>query len=254
MLWLLRTSNGVLHIRRQNSGYGHVQENQLDCGKSTLPSYGGLYCFICMPLELSHIIGTCKRAKAIVLFALKWQFALVYLNDVVIFSSSATKRIAHMRKVIMTQQGRCEAKAQEEWFHYGKNWLFLRHHSPKAIETRSHTTVTICRLGAPANLREVCLFFGLYDVFRSFVPSFARLAASLSKELRKDQPLMFELLYEEDLLSMQLVKNTLNSPPLLAHPNSTGLLAFYADACDVQVGSVLKQEKHEKTMKLIKYW
>ena len=41
-----------------------------------------------MPFGLKNAPGTFKRAADVILAGFKWQFALVYLEDIIIYSSS----------------------------------------------------------------------------------------------------------------------------------------------------------------------
>lgn len=53
-----------------------------------------------MPLGLEIASGTTQRAMDIILSSVKWQCALVYLNDIVIFLKSLDEHIDQVRQVL----------------------------------------------------------------------------------------------------------------------------------------------------------
>lgn len=98
------------------------------------------------------------------------------------------------------------------------------------------------------------MFLGLCSVFQRFVRSIALHAAPLSPKLRKDQPAIFVLLYENELKSMNSLKILLISPTVLVLHNTTGHMALNINACDVQRGYVLLLLQLEVTIEAIGYW
>jgi hypothetical protein len=79
-----------------NSGYWQIPVDPTDRDKTTFTSHCGIYRFIRLPFGLRNAPGTFQRAVDIILSEVKWQTCLVYLDDVIVFSSS---REAHMRHV-----------------------------------------------------------------------------------------------------------------------------------------------------------
>lgn len=59
---------------------------------------------------------------------------------------------------------------------------------------------------------------GLWNVFRRFVPKFARIAAPLNEKLRKDQLGQFGALSDNEKEAMTELQNRLISPPVLTLP------------------------------------
>lgn len=88
----------------------------------------------------------------------------------------------------------------------------------------------------PAELRSILEFS---SVLRQFVQNIARLAAPLSKKLRKVQPTTSDSLDDEESRSMNSTKVALLSPPVLALQNSTSHMNLDTDASTVHVGSVI---------------
>lgn len=53
-----------------------------------------------MPFGLREARGTFQRSMDVVLLTVKWQFALDYLDNIVIFSKTTKEHIYHMREVL----------------------------------------------------------------------------------------------------------------------------------------------------------
>lgn len=66
--------------------------------KTAFSSHPGLYRFIHMPFGWRCAHGTFQRTMEVILPSGKWQFALVYLDDIAIFKSHE-QHIEHVRKV-----------------------------------------------------------------------------------------------------------------------------------------------------------
>jgi hypothetical protein len=79
-----------------NSGYWQIPVDPSDRDKTTFTSHYGIYRFIRLPFGLRNAPGTFQRAVDIILSGVKWKTYLVYLDDVIVFSSS---REAHMHHV-----------------------------------------------------------------------------------------------------------------------------------------------------------
>lgn len=69
-----------------NSGYWQVEVDQPDGNRTTFPSHFGLYCLMRMPFGLRNARARFQRALDILLLRDKWQFGLVYLDDVNLYT------------------------------------------------------------------------------------------------------------------------------------------------------------------------
>lgn len=83
-----------------DSGYWQIETDQTDSKKTAITSHHGLYHFIRMPFVLSNVPGTLHSTMDVALSTGKWQFALVYLEDIVKFSKNLDEHIDHVRHVL----------------------------------------------------------------------------------------------------------------------------------------------------------
>lgn len=124
----------------------------------------------------------------------------------------------------------------------------------RQVGLASPTTDAIHALQEPTYLTEIRFFIGLWNVFWRFVSDFAKLVASLKKNLLIDQPTTFYSLHHEETRSMNALKQTLRSPPALALPSSHGQIILDRDACTLEDGCVLIQKQFDGKIKPIVYW
>ena len=124
---------------------------------------------------------------------------------------------------------------------------------PGKLQVAEQTPKAIEGFPEPTNTTDVRSFLGLCNVFRRFVPNFARVAAPLNLMLQKGQPDKFDELTDEQKAAFNELKERLISPPILALPQPHGHYVLDTDACDKQVGCVLMQEQ-EGTLRPIGYW
>ena len=83
-----------------NSGYWQVEIAEEDHDKATFASHSRLYRFLRMPFGLQNAPATFQRAVDIILSGVKWKTALVYLDDVIVYSRTVTEHMAHVREIL----------------------------------------------------------------------------------------------------------------------------------------------------------
>lgn len=98
---------------------------------------------------------------------------------------------------------------------------------------------------------ELKSFLGLCNVFRRFVPNFARVAALLRRRMEKNKSYHFGRLNETAVETMETVKHRLLSLLILSPPRPDGRYTFDTDAHDKKFEVVLRQEQPEGAAKPI---
>ena len=88
------------------------------------------------------------------------------------------------------------------------------------------------------NVTEIRSFLGLVGYYRKFIKDFSKIAAPLTRLIRKQEKFMWNEAYEQ---SFQKLKECLTSAPVLSLPEETGHFTVYCDASRVCLGCVLMQ-------------
>lgn len=179
---------------------------------------------------------------------------LVSLNDVVIFSEAPKEHIKHTKLVLRL------LKDAGVTFHL-KNCTFLTgqiHYSSHVInseklEVAKHKAVAIRKLQIPTTVTKLRSSLIPCNVFRIFLPNFARIESLLSKCFCKSQDKELGPLTKEELTALETRKEKFISLPVITGPNNNGRCALNTDACVRKVGCVLLQKCNNGTKKPIGY-
>jgi len=82
------------------AGYWQVPLRKEDQEKTSFTTHCGTYHWLSLPFGLTNAPATFQRALDIILSGLKWQICLVYLDDVIIFSSNAEQHVKDVETVL----------------------------------------------------------------------------------------------------------------------------------------------------------
>lgn len=82
------------------AGYWQVPIRPSDRPKTAFVTADGLFQFKVMPFGLCSAPGTFQRMMDLVLAGLRWSACLVYLDDIIVYSSSLQEHMDRLRKVL----------------------------------------------------------------------------------------------------------------------------------------------------------
>jgi len=170
---------------------------------------------------------------------LNFTMCLVYLDDIILYSSTVEKHLLRLRKIfdrlriadIKLKPSKCNLLRAEV--------NFIGHVvSGEGVATDSGKVELVREWPTPSDVKEVRSFLGLASYYRLFVPTFAEMAAPLHALTAKNK--QFDWMSEFERAFVRL-KNALISSPILAMPNDADPFLVDTDACDVSIGAVLSQ-------------
>lgn len=90
----------ALFVTLDVNSYWQVEMVETNRDKTALTSHHGLYHFVQMPFGLNDAPKTFQHAMDIILPPVKWQFALVSLDNIIVFSRSPCDHIEHEKRVV----------------------------------------------------------------------------------------------------------------------------------------------------------
>ena len=225
------------------SGYWQIDIADEDRDKTAFTSHHGLYRYTRMPFGLRNAPATFQRAIDIILSRVKWRTALVYLDDIIVYSPDAESHFDHLKEVLqLLHQAGITLKLKKCQFFQDKVEYLGHIIQPGQLRVNSHTTEGLKHCLPPTNQTELRSFLGMCNVYRRFVPNFARIAAPLSVRTGKNQPSEFQL-DEAGLEAFNTLREHLLNPPVLALPRYGEDYVLDTDACKYQVGCCLLQRQ-----------
>ena len=224
------------------SGYHQVCVDGNDMDKTAFICHRGQFRFRTMPFGLQNAGATFQRLMDLVLVGLTFEICLVYLDDIILFSSTPEQHLERLRTVLY-RISKCGMKLKaSKCVLMQKSVHFLGHVvSNEGIETDPEKIRLIVQWPKPSNLGELRSFLGLAGYYRRYVRDYSKIAAPLTELTKKSVRFSFD---ENCCRAFETLKTRLSTPPILAMPNDQDVYVLDTDASDRAIGAVLSQVQH----------
>ena len=125
---------------------------------------------------------------------------------------------------------------------------------PGHLEVATKNIAALEGFREPETQTQLRSFLGLYNVYRRFVPNFARVAAPLNKLLEKRQGPQFDPLTAKQREAFNLLKKALAEPQVLRLPRQDLPFSVDKDACEYQIGCALMQQHEDGKRYSMGFW
>ena len=210
------------------SGYHQLKIRSEDVPKKAFRTRYGHYKFLVMPFGLTNAPAVFMDLMNKIFQPYLDQFVIVFIDDILIYSSSKEDHEDHLRVVLqILRENKLYAKFSKCQF-----WLdsvaFLRHViSTKGVFVDPQKIEAIVNWKPPTNVTEIRSFRGLAGYYRKFVEGFSKLAAPLTKLTRKEEKFVW---LEACQQSFDELKRKLTSAPVLTLPSRQDGYTVYCDA------------------------
>ena len=226
------------------SGFYQIPINEQDKLKTAFVTPFGLFQFNVLPMGLKNSPPTFQKVMNDTLKSCR-SFSLVYLDDIVVFSTTYHEHLDHLRQVFLALSDKnfvlnppkCELCVQRI--------NYLGHTvSATSITPLSEKIETILSMKEPATLAEANKFIGALNWYRKFIPEFALTASPIYSvtNLTQKNRRNFHWRFAQSQAFHQ-IKKMLTSAPLFLHfPIDDTPLILTTDASGIGLGGVLQQE------------
>jgi len=221
------------------SSYHQVPLDMKDADKTTFIVRTCTYRFRRVPFGLCSAGSTFQRVMDLALNGLNFNMCLVYLDDIIVYSSTVEEHLLRLRKLfnrlrmadLKLKLSKCSLLRAEV--------SFLGHLvSGEGVATDPSKIELVRDWPAPSDVKEVRSFLGLASYYRRFLPTFAEIAAPLHALTAKNKQFKWTTNCDRAFVRLKLA---LISSPILAMPNDADPFLLDTDACDVSIGAVLSQ-------------
>jgi hypothetical protein len=221
------------------SGFWQIPMREEDIPKTAFVSADGLYEFLVMPFGLRTNSQVYQRLMDNVLEGIRYQFALDYIDDLMVYSDSFEDHLSHMQKVfdrltvanIKLKASKC-CFAQNEVVYLGFNI------SEAGVAPDPAKILAIVKFELPKNVTDLRSFLGLCNYYRRFIPQYAHLAKPLYDLVGKDSPWNMDY---KAVKVFQELKTLLTKSPILRLPDFSKKFILQTDASNHAMGAVLSQ-------------
>ena len=192
-----------------------------------------------MPFGLKNAPSTFQRVMDNILREHIVVICLVYMDDIIIFSSSLQEHLANISKIFETLH-KFNMKVQLDKSEFlRKEVAFLGHVvTPEGVKPNPNKIEAIKNWPLPQNEKELRAFLGVMGYYRKFIRDFAKIAKPLTEQLRKDQIVHPT---PEFIRAFQKCKEILMSSQILIYPNFEQQFILTTDASKYALGAVLSQ-------------
>lgn len=234
-----------------NCGYWQVMMDPDSKAKTAFIVSAGLYHFNVMPFGLKNAPATFQRLMETVLGELRKKICFVYIDDIIIYSSSVVQHFYDLKTVLHRLETAGLTINLKKCNFFLPKITFLGHVvSNKGITADPSKVEAIRAFPAPNTLKEVQRFLGLAGWYHRFVPNFSKIAEPLNSLKKKGQVFKWTKQCQQ---AFDQLKACLTSPPILGHPDLQVPFIVYTDASDTGLGAILSQRKELGREEVIAY-
>jgi len=140
-----------------------------------------------MPMGAKVSTSALYQAMVAALGRALYKYALVWADDIIIFSANIEDHIRHVKNVLtrLDKNGFCIAKDKVELGKKEVKWLgyIISERGVRPDDEKIQKLVTMRR---PQNVKELRSALGMWTYLASFIPRYAIIAAPLTQLLHKD--------------------------------------------------------------------
>lgn len=220
-------------------GYHQILLSEAERERTAFRTPFGHFQYKVMPFGLTNAPAVFQSAMNSILQDLN--FVVVYLDDILIFSSSPEEHVDHVRVVLeRLQKHRYYCKLSKCEF-FKRSVTFLGHVvSSDGVRPDPRKTAVIRDWPTPRNVSELRSFLGLANYFRKFLQGYSSVVAPLTALLSKKASWPDGWDSRCDA-AFEQVKQALISAPVLALPDPTQPYEVICDASAFAIGAILLQ-------------
>ena len=175
------------------SSYHQVELEPEDRDKTTFICRDGSFHFITMPFGLCNAGATFQRLMDVIMSGLAFEACLVYLDDIIVFSSTLDQHMDRLTAVLKRLQDAGLKLKPSKCDVLRKSVEFLGHIvSAGVIGPHPQKIAAVADWPPCENLRDLRAFLGLCGYYRKFVLGFSEVAAPLYALTKKRVPFQLE--------------------------------------------------------------
>ncbi|KAJ1208721.1 hypothetical protein NDU88_004104 [Pleurodeles waltl] len=225
---------GAYHLVRMREG---------DEWKTAFKTRYGLFEYTVMPFGLCNAPAAFQFFLNDVLREYLNIFAIVYIDDILIYSDNENEHVQHVKKILAALRKHhlyCKLTICE--FHVTTVEFLGVILTPQGMVMAEKKVKAVSDWPTPKTVRDVQCFLGFAHFYRRFINHFSQTVAPITKLLRKKEKFVWS---PEADQAFSTLKEAFSTALVLTHPDANQPFIVEADASDVAIGAVLSQRNKD---------
>jgi hypothetical protein len=226
------------------SGYFQIPIHESDIPKTAIVSQDGLYEFTVLAQGLVNTLPTFQRVMNEILANGRWDYVVVYLDDIVVLSKTIEEHKQHVADVLSTLHRVNFQVSPPKCSIAVETIEFLGHIvTYDKIEPSPEKSKAIIEIAPPKTLSQANKLIGKVGYYRKFIRDFAKIAGPTHKVTNKTRTKRHEFQWEQEQqdASEKFISILTNAPLFLHFPDPTIPYILSTDARQIRIAGVLKQ-------------
>ena len=176
------------------SGYHQIKVFPEDQENTTFTTPWGTFIYAKIPFGLMNARATFQRAMDIAFAEEKDRFVVVYMDDIIVYSTYNTEHIKHLEKFFLKcKKYGISLNPRKSNFALEEGKLLGQIISNDGINIDPERISAILKVEDPRSKKEVQLFIGHVNVLRRFIPNFADILININNMLKKDHEIKWTI-------------------------------------------------------------
>ncbi|KAE8236755.1 hypothetical protein A4X13_0g9039, partial [Tilletia indica] len=243
-------------------GYHQIGVREEDRWKTAFVCHRGLFQYKRIPFGLRNAPSFFQRFMDKVLGPLRWNQAVVYIDDAVVATDTMDEHLAALKQLFDSAEAvGLKFSPAKCTFAVPSLVLLGRKVSGAGVAIWKDRAQAVEHLPRPTTLQDLYHTLGLFGYYRAFIPRFAALASPLTGLLKgwryecadgqsrlvntegkavtaSKVPIPWDTAQQT---SFDTLKRAITHPPVLAHPDPAKPYILYTDASKDALGAILHQ-------------
>lgn len=233
------------------NGYYQISMTEEDVEKTAFITYDGLFEFLVMPFGLTNAPATFQRMMNLVLDGVKYKFAMVYLDDILVFSKTFADHLSHLEEVFKRLKEAGLTLKPSKCSFLQSSLLYLGYIISKDGQKPNPSKVEqIKKMPPPTDLTTLRSFVGMCSYYRKFVPEFSVIAEPLHRLTKNNTIFCWE---DEQQRAFEQLKQCLSSEPILRHYDPKDKIQVRTDASNYGLSAIILQSGKDNGYQPVAY-
>jgi hypothetical protein len=230
-------------------GYHHLRIAEGDEWKTAFRTRYGLFEYLVMPFGLTNAPASFQRFMNETLREFLDEFCVVYLDDILIYSSCLAEHKIHVKRILQKlAENDIHIKPEKCEFHVDKTEFLGFIVSPKGVTMDEKKLKAIREWESPSSVHDVQVFLGFANFYRRFIRRYSHIAGPLFDLLKKTGIFAWT---EKAQSAFEALKHAFTTAPILQHFDPNLETVVETDASDYVVSGILSQYHFHDGQKLL---